>query len=104
MHCDNSNFFYTVDIDEEGRLKNVLWVDARSRVAFKEFGDIVTFDTTYLTKRKWGKICPLLHLSDYGVVESGEMVDANNEPVLKVKSLTSGELMARAVKENIGGL
>ncbi|KAK1571329.1 hypothetical protein Q3G72_015172 [Acer saccharum] len=47
MHRDNSNFFYTIDIDEEGM------------------------------------ICPLLYLSDYGVVESGEMVDANNEPVLK---------------------
>ncbi|KAK1574812.1 hypothetical protein Q3G72_000155 [Acer saccharum] len=51
MHHDNSNFFYTIDIDEEGRLKNVLWVDARSRATFKEFGDVVTFDTTYLTNR-----------------------------------------------------
>ena len=51
MHRNNSNFFYTIDIDEEGRLKNILWVDARSRVAFKEFGDVVTFDTTYLTNR-----------------------------------------------------
>ncbi|XP_031248146.1 protein FAR1-RELATED SEQUENCE 5-like [Pistacia vera] len=38
-------------LDEEGRLKNVLWVDARSRAAFKEFGDVVTFDTTYLTNK-----------------------------------------------------
>ncbi|KAG6700545.1 hypothetical protein I3842_08G117700 [Carya illinoinensis] len=32
-------------------LKNVFWVDARSRVAYGYFGDIVTFDTTYLTNR-----------------------------------------------------
>ncbi|KAL7172245.1 hypothetical protein ACSBR2_031857 [Camellia fascicularis] len=47
MQVDNSNFFYMMDLDEEGRLRNVLWVDARSRAAFKEFGDVVTFDTTY---------------------------------------------------------
>ncbi|XP_031250379.1 protein FAR1-RELATED SEQUENCE 5-like [Pistacia vera] len=51
MQNENLNFFYIMDLDEDGRLKNVLWVDARSRAAFKEFGDIVTFDTTYLTNK-----------------------------------------------------
>ncbi|XP_044476192.1 protein FAR1-RELATED SEQUENCE 5-like [Mangifera indica] len=51
MQSENSNFFNTMDLDEEGRLKNVLWVDTRSRAAFKEFGDVVTFDTTYLTNK-----------------------------------------------------
>ncbi|XP_044505676.1 protein FAR-RED IMPAIRED RESPONSE 1-like isoform X2 [Mangifera indica] len=51
MQIENSDFFYLMDLDEEGRLKNVLWVDARSRAAFKEFGDVVTFDTTYLTNK-----------------------------------------------------
>ncbi|XP_021746171.1 protein FAR-RED IMPAIRED RESPONSE 1-like [Chenopodium quinoa] len=31
------------------RLKDVLWVDARSRVAYEDFGDAVCFDATYLT-------------------------------------------------------
>ncbi|XP_031276615.1 protein FAR-RED IMPAIRED RESPONSE 1-like [Pistacia vera] len=47
MQNENSNFFYIMDLDEEGRLKNVLWVDARSTAAFKEFDNVVTFDTTY---------------------------------------------------------
>ncbi|KAK1581752.1 hypothetical protein Q3G72_008723 [Acer saccharum] len=51
MHSDNSNFFYTMDLDEEGRLKNVLWADARSRAVYKEFGDVITFDSTYLTNK-----------------------------------------------------
>ncbi|XP_031250325.1 protein FAR-RED IMPAIRED RESPONSE 1-like [Pistacia vera] len=51
MQKDNANFFYMMDLDEEGRLQNIIWVDARSRVAFKEFGDVVTFDTTYLTNK-----------------------------------------------------
>lgn len=45
------NFYYDCDIDDEGRLRNVFWADARSRAAFKHFGDVVTFDTTYLTNR-----------------------------------------------------
>ncbi|KAK0580192.1 hypothetical protein LWI29_037745 [Acer saccharum] len=51
MQGENSNFFYTIDLDEDGRLKNVLWVDARSRNAYKEFRDVITFDSTYLTNK-----------------------------------------------------
>lgn len=45
------NFFYATDVDDDGRLKNVFWADARSRRAYKYFGDVLTFDTTYLTNR-----------------------------------------------------
>ncbi|KAL7244291.1 hypothetical protein ACSBR1_016516 [Camellia fascicularis] len=51
MQFDNSDFIYVMDLNEEGRLQNVFWADARSRVAFKEFGDVVTFDTTYLVNK-----------------------------------------------------
>ncbi|XP_028085062.1 protein FAR-RED IMPAIRED RESPONSE 1-like [Camellia sinensis] len=51
MQADNSEFFHMMDLDEEGRLRNVSWADARSRAAFKEFGDVVTFDTTYLVNK-----------------------------------------------------
>ncbi|XP_021763158.1 protein FAR-RED IMPAIRED RESPONSE 1-like [Chenopodium quinoa] len=49
MQEDNQNFYQAHRLDEEGRLKDVLWVDARSRVAFEDFGDVVCFDATYLT-------------------------------------------------------
>ncbi|XP_031258532.1 protein FAR1-RELATED SEQUENCE 5-like [Pistacia vera] len=51
MQKDNPTFFYIMDLDEDGRLQNVLWVDARSRAAFREFSDFVTFDTTCLTNK-----------------------------------------------------
>ena len=51
MQADNSNFFYIMDLDEAGQLKNLFWADARSRVAYEEFGDVITFDTTYLTNK-----------------------------------------------------
>ena len=40
-----------MDLDEEGCLKNVFWADARNKVAFREFGDVVTFNTTYLINK-----------------------------------------------------
>lgn len=49
MQAQNSNFFYNWDMDEEGRLKNVCWVDARSIAAYQHFCDVVCFDTVYLT-------------------------------------------------------
>lgn len=47
MQEQDSNFFYVIDIDDCFCVKNVFWADARSRAAYKSFGDVVTFDTTY---------------------------------------------------------
>ncbi|XP_074378227.1 protein FAR1-RELATED SEQUENCE 5-like [Apium graveolens] len=45
------NFFIRTIIDEEGRLKCLFWVDPRSLLDYKSFGDVVAFDTTYRTNR-----------------------------------------------------
>jgi hypothetical protein len=47
----NDSFFYVIDLDDESRLKNLIWVDARSRSVYESFGDVITFDTTYLTNK-----------------------------------------------------
>ncbi|XP_020245558.1 protein FAR1-RELATED SEQUENCE 6-like isoform X2 [Asparagus officinalis] len=44
----NSHFFYLIDLNEDGCLCNVFWADSRSRAAYKYFGDVMSFDTTYL--------------------------------------------------------
>ncbi|XP_021776440.1 protein FAR1-RELATED SEQUENCE 8-like [Chenopodium quinoa] len=49
MQADNSNFYHTHRLDEDGQMKDVMWVDARSRAAFDYFGDVVCMDATYLT-------------------------------------------------------
>ncbi|XP_052291708.1 protein FAR1-RELATED SEQUENCE 12-like [Citrus sinensis] len=46
MQTENDGFFFNIDLDEDGQLKNVFWADLRSMAAYKDFGDIVTFDTT----------------------------------------------------------
>ncbi|XP_021723980.1 protein FAR1-RELATED SEQUENCE 8-like [Chenopodium quinoa] len=49
MQADNLKFFHAHRLDEEGRLKDVLLVDARSIIAYEDFGDVVCFDATCLT-------------------------------------------------------
>ncbi|XP_021886975.1 protein FAR1-RELATED SEQUENCE 6-like [Carica papaya] len=51
MKLTNPNFFYLMDIDNDGRLKNVFWVDARSRAAYGYFCDAVAIDTTCLANK-----------------------------------------------------
>ncbi|KAG2699563.1 hypothetical protein I3760_07G197500 [Carya illinoinensis] len=51
MRSQNDGFVYMIDVDEDLRLRNVFWTDARSRAAYEYFGDIITFDTIYLTNR-----------------------------------------------------
>ncbi|KAI5437201.1 hypothetical protein KIW84_023356 [Lathyrus oleraceus] len=51
MREQNTDFFYDIDLDDDFHVRNVFWADARSRDAYKYFGDVVTFDTTYLTNK-----------------------------------------------------
>ncbi|XP_022854679.1 protein FAR1-RELATED SEQUENCE 5-like [Olea europaea var. sylvestris] len=61
-----SEFYFSMDLDEELRLKNVFWADNRSRQAYKEFGDVVTFDTTYLTNKYDTPFVPFVGVNHHG--------------------------------------
>ncbi|KAL1296110.1 hypothetical protein HN51_056865 [Arachis hypogaea] len=45
---ENPYFFYAIDLNEEQRLRNLFWVDAKSRNDYLSFNDAVSFDTTYI--------------------------------------------------------
>ncbi|XP_061368476.1 protein FAR1-RELATED SEQUENCE 5-like [Gastrolobium bilobum] len=49
--AQNSDFFYSIQCDADDRMINFFWVDARSRYAYQQFGDVITFDTTYRTNK-----------------------------------------------------
>ncbi|KAF5462636.1 hypothetical protein F2P56_018625 [Juglans regia] len=66
MQYKNPGFFALMDLDDEGRLKNVFWADPRSRAAYKYFGDVVTFDTTYLTNRYGMPFAPFVGVNHHG--------------------------------------
>ncbi|CAK9185624.1 unnamed protein product [Ilex paraguariensis] len=47
----NPNFFYVMDLNDEGYLRNVFWIDSRSRAAYVYFGDVVAVDRTCLSNK-----------------------------------------------------
>ncbi|KAL2904402.1 Protein FAR1-RELATED SEQUENCE 8, partial [Bienertia sinuspersici] len=62
--ANSQNFFHLHRLDDDERLKDVMWVDARSRAAYIEFGDVVCFDSTYLTNSCMGGKPPSGILTD----------------------------------------
>lgn len=51
MQIENSSFFYMIDVEDKALIKNLLWTDTKSKVAYEEFSDVVTFDTINLTNK-----------------------------------------------------
>lgn len=47
MQAESPGFFYAMQVDSGNCVTNVFWADAKARMAYKSFGDAVTFDTTY---------------------------------------------------------
>ena len=46
---DDPGFMYSIDQDEDGRIKTMIWTNSKSRMQYEHFGDAITFDTTYKT-------------------------------------------------------
>ncbi|XP_014489810.1 protein FAR1-RELATED SEQUENCE 5-like [Vigna radiata var. radiata] len=66
MKAFNNDFFYDIALDEENRICSVFWADARSIAACAEFGDVVSFDTTYLTNKYDMPFAPFLGVNHHG--------------------------------------
>ena len=49
MRRDNNQFYHSVRVDKTNGLQDVFWVDVRSKAVYEEFGDVICFDTTYMT-------------------------------------------------------
>ena len=49
MKAANPKFFLDIQIDDQKAIKNIFWANASSRAAYEDFGDCITFDTTYKT-------------------------------------------------------
>ncbi|XP_028108796.1 protein FAR1-RELATED SEQUENCE 5-like [Camellia sinensis] len=66
MQQENSNFYSAIDFDVDGRIRNLFWADARSRAAYKAFGDVVSFDTTYLINKYDMLFAPFVGVNHHG--------------------------------------
>lgn len=60
------NFFYLVDLNDEGGTRNVFWADARSRAANVYFGDVIFFDTTCLSNKYEVPLVPFVGINHHG--------------------------------------
>ncbi|KAL5701415.1 hypothetical protein ACHQM5_026753 [Ranunculus cassubicifolius] len=58
-------FFYDMEL-EDGKLRNVFWIDARSRMSYDQYGDVITFDTTFLTNKYAMKFAPFVGVNHHG--------------------------------------
>ncbi|XP_020589558.1 protein FAR1-RELATED SEQUENCE 6-like [Phalaenopsis equestris] len=66
MQNKNPQFFYSVDLDEHSRMRNLFWADARSRAANRYFGDVVAFDTTCLTEKHDMPLVSIVGVNHHG--------------------------------------
>jgi hypothetical protein len=62
---DDPQFFYDVEADENGVVKNIFWVDGRARRAYQDIGDVVTFDTTYQTNKYSMPLAPFIGVNHH---------------------------------------
>lgn len=51
MKAVNKEFFFDFQVDSENRIKNIFWANASCRGSYQDFGDCMTFDTTYKTNK-----------------------------------------------------
>ncbi|KAL1205272.1 Protein FAR1-RELATED SEQUENCE 1 [Cardamine amara subsp. amara] len=48
MQVENPFFYYAIDLCEEQSLRNIFWVDAKGRLDYTCFCDVVSIDTTFI--------------------------------------------------------
>ncbi|XP_040995101.1 protein FAR1-RELATED SEQUENCE 5-like [Juglans microcarpa x Juglans regia] len=68
MQYKNLEFFALINLDDDGRLKNIFWADPHSKAAYKYFGDVVIFDIIYLTNRYRILFAPFVCVNHHGAV------------------------------------
>ncbi|XAR48369.1 hypothetical protein NMG60_11031180 [Bertholletia excelsa] len=65
MQVENPNFFYAVDLDQEKCMRNVFWIEAKSRHDYSNFCDVVFFDTSYVRNKYKVPFVPILGVNHH---------------------------------------
>lgn len=66
MQGENPGFYYAIQLDDENRMTNVFWADARSITAYNYFGDAVIFDTMYRPNQYQVPFAPFTGFNHHG--------------------------------------
>ena len=51
LQIDTPGFCYRMQRDTDNTVLSLFWTDARSRLNYRLFGEIISFDTTYSTNK-----------------------------------------------------
>ncbi|KAJ4953101.1 hypothetical protein NE237_029933 [Protea cynaroides] len=65
QQMDNPSFFYSIQVDSDGQVTNIFWADARSRLDYYYFGDVVCFDPTYGIDRYGIPFVPIVGINQH---------------------------------------
>ncbi|XP_020259036.1 protein FAR1-RELATED SEQUENCE 5-like [Asparagus officinalis] len=47
--ASDPQFYFALDLENDGMMRSVFWMDGRSKTSYLQFGDVVCFDVTYRT-------------------------------------------------------
>ncbi|CAL9124030.1 unnamed protein product [Musa textilis] len=65
MQLNDPSFFHAILIDEDDKLTNIFWADAKSMSDFNYFGDVVCLDTTYRVNGYGRPFAPFLGVNHH---------------------------------------
>lgn len=65
MQLNNPSFFYAIQVDEDDKLTNIFWADAKSMRDFSYFGDVVCLDLTFKINGYGRPFAPLLGVNHH---------------------------------------
>ncbi|CAA2995519.1 FAR1-RELATED SEQUENCE 6 [Olea europaea subsp. europaea] len=98
MQLTNPNFFYLMDLNDEGCLRNVFWMDARSRATSSYFSDVLFLDNTCLSNKYEIPLVSFVGINHHGQsvllgcgMLAGETMDSYNWLFKAWLTCTSGQ-------------
>ncbi|WVZ88050.1 hypothetical protein U9M48_034607 [Paspalum notatum var. saurae] len=63
---EDPSFFYKFEIGEDKKVKHMFWADAASIKYYEQYGDCVSFDTTYMTNKYNLPFAPFVGITGHG--------------------------------------
>lgn len=64
--AQDPGFYYKLMLDENNKVRNIFWTDGRSTELYGQYGDCVSFDTTYKTNKYDLPFAPFVGMTDHG--------------------------------------
>lgn len=62
---ESPSFHYSLQVDIDDQICNIFWTDAKMRMDYEQFGDVVCFDTTYRTNRNCRPFAPFVGVNNH---------------------------------------